>query len=237
MGKVRIKMRQIGYVFDWVDDIHFVGYQLDHLYGSWPWRLLGEIVGVSESTARKYYNQDWIIEDDEQRAFVEKALSKLDFTTREIKFLTVQDQRCFVKGRTCQCYFEDFDKNVGIEQRSVQKVFPLMSNGRNDWPNLPGIYLMCQMGCPVNQPDRKFHLIKIGKSTNLRSRIQAYNGMNPLVHCLDVQIVNNGAEATELESKMHTKLGKKYSRWGNTEWFLVPEEDYFEIIAKGIKVL
>lgn len=237
MGKVRVKMRQIGFFFDWTDDIHFVGYQLDHLYSCWPWRLLGEIVGVSESTARKYYNQDWIIEDDDQRAFVEKALEELDFSTREIKFLTVQEQRCFVKGRTCQCYFEDFPKDTGIEERSIQKVFPMMANGTVNWPTQPGIYLMCQMGCPANQPDRKFYLIKVGKSTNLRNRIQSYNGMNPLVHCLDVKTVLTGEAASNLETNMHNRLSKKYVRWGNTEWFVVPEEDYFQILAKGIKAL
>lgn len=237
MGKVRIKMRQIGFIFDWDDDIHFVGYQLDHLYSSWPWRLLGEIMGVSAITARKYYNQDWIIDDDDKRAFVEKKLEELDFSTREIKFLTVQDQRCFVKAHTHECYFKDFEENTSIADRSVQKVFPLMSNGKSDWPTLPGIYLMCQMGCPANQPDRIFHLIKVGKSTNLRNRIQSYNGMNPLIHCLDTKTTNNGTEASNLESRMHERLGKKYVRWGNTEWFVVPEEDYFLILSKGISAL
>ena len=237
--KVRIQMRKVGFVFDWVDDIHFVGYQLDHLYGvdRWPWRLLGDIVGVSTSTARKYYNEDWYIEDDEQREFVEKTLKDLDFKTLEIKFLTLQKQRCFV-NTSFHCYFEDFPKDGDYEQRSVQQVLPLMSNGKADWPTNPGIYLLCQIGCICNQPDRKQYLIKIGKSTtNLRNRIQSYHGMNPLSHCLDVCATNNGIEASDLEAKMHEKLGKKYARCGNTEWFLVPEKDYINILAKGIKYL
>ena len=74
-------------MFDYSDNIHFVGYQLDHYYGTnnWPWRMCAEVTGVSISTVRKYYNQQWEVEQEKFDLINRYKIEKSPLKSRTLK--------------------------------------------------------------------------------------------------------------------------------------------------------
>ena len=107
-------------MFDYSDNIHFVGYQLDHYYGTnnWPWRMCAEVTGVSISTVRKYYNQQWEVEQ-EKFDLINQALNKLDFSNREIKLLTTQKEQYFAVDGHYEIKVVPFPKETPIEEKRI----------------------------------------------------------------------------------------------------------------------
>lgn len=73
------------------------------------------------------------------------------------------------------------------------------------------------------------HVVKIGKSTNLPKRMDGYNSMNPLLwRC-------GFSKEYDKETYYHSLLKEKsIARCkGSKEWFIVSEEIYYEMCAKG----
>lgn len=110
-----------------------------------------------------------------------------------------------------------------------------------EWPKRSGLYLLCQINCKSDDPDKLFYSVKIGKSTNLHQRIRSYSGSNPFASCIDV-VYFPPSKIDEMELRYHWAMGKKTKRknWlrqGNTEWFIIPEEDYKEILEKGFSAI
>lgn len=73
------------------------------------------------------------------------------------------------------------------------------------------------------------HVVKIGKSTNLPKRMDGYNSMNPLLwRC-------GFSKEYDKETYYHSLLREKsIARCkGSKEWFIVSEETYYEMCAKG----
>ena len=228
-------------MFDYSDNIHFVGYQLDHYYGTnnWPWRMCAEVTGVSISTVRKYYNQQWEVEQ-EKFDLINQALNKLDFSNREIKLLTTQKEQYFAVDGHYEIKVIPFPKETPIEEKRIHKElktkFPIHPNIKIELPDKAGLYLLCQIVSPAHLPSTRFYLVKVGKSTNLHKRVNAYNGMNPFASCVDYKRYPP-SQVDNAEIRYHEKMEKKWTRQGNTEWFVVPESDYVNILAKGFDAL
>ena len=232
-------------MFDWTDNIHFVAQQLNYYYKdrggpfSWPWRLCGDIVGVSNSTVRKYCNQEWKMTDT-QILRVREIFSSIDFDNHEIKLLTpcndiitldmnITDFRREKREIPAKVIPEINKSPIALESRAPTKY-------NYAWPKSPGLYLLCQIVCPSDKPDEQFYLIKVGKSQNLHQRISSYSGSNPFAKCIDVKVLPP-REVDAQEVKCHMMMAKKWHRQGSTEWFVLPKEDYMKILKEGFAAL
>lgn len=224
-------------MFNWIDDIHFVAIQLNHYLGKdrWSYRLCSDFVGCSASSVSKYLRQDWEC-SAEKAALINKAISELEYKNCEVKLLTPQRERYFLDAQHNQVIKKPFEKDTPIEAKRVYKELQTKYPGTGKvefiWPDKGGVYLLAQIVSPPTRPAERYYIIKVGKSTNLHKRINAYKGMNPFAICIDVkQVPPRDIDATEI--KYHMLLNKRYSRQGNTEWFIVPEQEYEKILKKG----
>lgn len=231
--------------FDYVDDIHFIAIQLNKYYNcgkyekSWPWRTIADAVGCSVTTVRKYCTQDWLIDSLDKNKIIVEKINSLDLTNNEIKFLTPQTYKFFLNKETYtieKAPEPHLTKSESIaaacEKLPTKKPIYYTNNISVQWPSAPGVYLLCQIACRCNEPQKRFMLVKIGKSVNLHQRISSYFGTNPFAKCIDIQECSK-TEVDNLEIKYHQLMDKQYDRQGNTEWFVVPEEDYLNILKYG----
>ena len=85
-----------------------------------------------------------------------------------------------------------------------------------------GIYLLAQQ---VVVDGKIINLVKVGKSTNLCSRLASYQGMNPLAKCIDT-LELYPEDLDRNEQSYHSLLGIKNKRYGNTEWFICDDAEY-----------
>lgn len=227
-------------MFNYIDDIHFVGIQLDHMYGkeNWPWRLCAELIGCSNATVRKYYKQDWNFTPD-QVNIIKKALKALDYKNNEIKFLTPQTHNYWIDGHMRVHKMEKINpvmSAIKCEEKTLELKHRLSDKYEIQWPNASGLYLLAQVICITSRPNEKYFIIKVGKSQNLAKRIQSYRGMNPFATCIDtLEIVSNRVDETEI--KYHMMLSKRYERQLNTEWYIVSEEEFEKIVKNGFDAL
>ena len=227
-------------MFNYIDDIHFVSIQLDHMYGKecWPWRLCAELIGCSNATIRKYYKQEWSFTSD-QANVIKKALEALDYKNNEIKFLTPQTYNYWIDGHM-RVHKTEKVKLIVTETKTKEKTlelkYKLSDKYEVQWPNTSGLYLLAQIICITSRPNEKYFIVKVGKSQNLAKRIQSYRGMNPFATCIDILEIKSN-KVDEMEIKYHMMLNKKYERQLNTEWYVVPEEEFAKIVKNGFDAL
>lgn len=97
--------------------------------------------------------------------------------------------------------------------------------------NKPGIYLMIQI--IRDKYDKQSHYaIKVGKSSNLRKRVNSYRGMNPGCACIDVLECQDYDRREKIYQEKIIKSGAYLC--GGNEWFSIPKEDYDRILEKGL---
>lgn len=230
-------------MFDYTDDIHFIGLQLDRYYGKrvWPWRLCAEAVGCSITTVRKYYEQDWKVTSEGQKIISQLFQKMKNAPKNELHFLTPQNFRFFLNGISMTLTKQKITENEKEHQEEIIKEqfelkYPQSDNYEMVWSNKGGLYLLAQIVCLPSKPSEKYYIIKVGKSTNLQQRIKSYKGMNPFAKCIDIkELAPRFIDDTEI--KYHQSLDKKYNRQLGTEWFVVPKEDYIKIVKKGFDAL
>lgn len=230
-------------MFDYSDDIHFVSWQLDRIYGerAWPWRLCAEAVGCSITSVRKYYLQEWKVSKEQQQILTKMIEQVKKDTQNKIYFLTPQTHQYFLDKKTMSLIKQEINKNKKTREENVieEKIelkYPNSDKYETIWSNKGGLYLLAQIVCLPGRPNEKYFLIKVGKSTNLQQRIKSYKGMNPFAKCIDIkELAPRFIDDTEI--KYHQLLDKKYSRQLGTEWFVVPKEDYIKIVKKGFEAL
>lgn len=226
-------------MFNYVDNIHFVAKQLDFYYGAsreWPWRLCADLVGVSVATVRKYYSLKWDLNIDEKN-IVNGIYKNIDFNKKEIKLLTPTEYNYFLDKDNVEIISKKkINKDLQKEQERIifPAKHPIIHKCRYTWTEKGGVYLLCQITCPCDRPNEKYFLVKVGKSTNLNRRISSYRGSNPFAHCIDIQETRN---LHNVEKKYHQRMKQKWEQQAGTEWFVVSEEDYKEILQKGFAAL
>ena len=104
-------------------------------------------------------------------------------------------------------------------------------------PERPGIYMLANIATPLYNLSKQHFLIKVGMSaTNLRNRVKAYPGMNPLAFVVDYKTTIDGSDASALEKNWHSLLAKKaICNVSSSEWFEMHFEDFKELIKKGLR--
>lgn len=97
--------------------------------------------------------------------------------------------------------------------------------------NVFGLYFLGMIG--VTPDDKKYYLIKIGASSDIKKRVSQYYGMNPMIYHNDIHIEFNcnRSQLEKAEHNCHLYLADKaYGRaYKANEWFYVTEETYFEL--------
>lgn len=95
-------------------------------------------------------------------------------------------------------------------------------------PNTKGLYLIGNIAFNYNT-NKKEYWIKVGHSTNLRSRMNQYYTHNPSFIQLDYYIHKsiNGIKVTE--KLCHFALNQIAFGRINDEWFLISEQDFLQI--------
>lgn len=219
-----------------VDEIHFVNEQLDHYYGvdNWPRRFCSEIVNCSDSTHRKYSNQDWALTWEEY----DYIHSLFDFSQREIKKLIWDDDKYKYyagKGRIIKKAIDDIPNPKNL----IEDPTPLLIKAKPDYnyiyPDKSGLYMLAEIVSPANRPNEQYYLIKIGQSTNLKNRINSYKGMNPFACCIDTLLCPS-KDLDALELYWHDKLaGFGGHSQAGTEWYVMPKDRYEKLIELGFK--
>lgn len=94
-----------------------------------------------------------------------------------------------------------------------------------------GLYMLAQQ---IVENGKIINLIKVGKSTNLRKRLDSYHGMNPFAKCIATKKVFK-EDLDKCEKDFHLILGVKNTRYGNTEWFICSDEEYAKWHEMGLK--
>lgn len=140
-----------------------------------------------------------------------------------IRRMTEEEKR--IKRENEKAYFDLFN------------TIPMFENNENprrfSAPKTEGLYLI---GNTIFNPitREEFYLVKVGTSTNLKSRMSGYRTQNPLLFHIDFCEKEN-SPLSEIEC--HTILCKSCVTTieKTFEWFRVERETYFEICEKGFE--
>ncbi len=251
--------------WSFIDDIHFINMQLDYYYGtdSWPRRYCSDIVGISDSTHRKYSKQNWNLNKEEE-AYVN---SLIDYSEHEIKKITFEDTYKFYASANGPIK-RNFPKN---NQLITPKKEKLNITHKPDYeytiPEKSGLYLLAQITSPANDPGIQYYAVKVGQSINLKDRMSSYKSTNPFASIIDIKEIKSNQIKLNIIGKdknyikqisEHNKIQKqllkenldaeeKYchnflSKIGGesqkgTEWYVIPKEEYKKLISLGFKYI
>ena len=220
--------------WSYIDDIKFVGYQLNHYYpNGWPRRYCADIVGISNSTQRKYENIDWLLTKEE----ADYVRGLIDYSNNEIKTLVYDKNFRYFAGE------HDIIKEKRQELVTLATIIEYTQqdlkvctnyNPKYNYilPKKHGLYMLAQIGSLPTKPHEQLYMIKVGQSINLKNRVGSYKGMNPLASLIDIKLTKN---LNEEESRCHNFLSTLGTSVNDTEWFVVPEEEYTKFLELGFK--
>ena len=232
-------------IYTYADAVAFVLWQLDRYYGEFDYSNseAAEIIGCSASTVRKYNDSSiaYYTKDGPARRMHHNLVEKLKdfpFSNKQIK--TVDDDEVdyiWIAG----------DNGPYQKKKIIPPPAPLadltiynpkLKHNTVDFehPQKSGLYMLAQVVCIPHKLNDRYFLIKVGMSeTNLNNRIKSYKGTNPFAICIDTQIIYP-QKVKQMEKNWHEKMEKKYNRMNNTEWFIVPYEDYLRFLEFGFEI-
>lgn len=99
----------------------------------------------------------------------------------------------------------------------------------------PGIYLMAQIIRNL-EDNQSFYAIKVGKSSNLRKRVNSYKGMNPGCICIDIMECQDYDRREKIFQEKIIEFGG-YLCAGGREWFSIPKENFDKVLEKGLNAV
>lgn len=110
---------------------------------------------------------------------------------------------------------------------------------RNEVEKVSCLYMFGQTAFnPIT--DTHYYWVKVGLTTNLRSRISNYNSSNPAYYPIDFKgegFYDNDIYKAEIYyHQILAKISFARSR-RNTEWWLVDKDTYLQICNKGFEYL
>lgn len=113
--------------------------------------------------------------------------------------------------------------------------FPRFNDGYpvKEIPKASGLYLI---GSTHFDPilNKQYFWIKVGMSTNLRSRMRGYRSQNPMIFIVDFRCFNEEAVGDEemycQEKLSESAIALAPNTW---EWFLTDKETYMRICDQG----
>ena len=128
----------------------------------------------------------------------------------------------------CKVLARDYTYDEHGIYKKETDTLPVMSMPVADTSNLPhknGVYFIGMIG--VNPDGQKYHLVKVGYSSDIHDRVAQYASYNPMLYIGGY--VNPASE--EHEKICHKYLEKRaIARAQNTkEWYYVNEEMYYEL--------
>ena len=230
--------------YTYSETIPYILWQLDRYYGELGYSNTDavNIIGCSKTTLRKY-NQESIVytKDGPTRRMPKELIEKLKsfpFPNNQIKtFYDDEVDYIWVAG----------ENGPYQKKKEIQPLTPLndltiynpkLKHNNIDfvYPEKSGLYMLAQVVCMPHRLNERYFLIKIGMSeAGLNKRINSYKGTNPLAICIDTKEVpvKNTKKA---EEQWHEIMAKKYERMNNTEWFVVPYEDYLRFLEFGFEI-
>lgn len=154
-----------------------------------------------------------------------------DFTESEHKFL----RKCtLTKHKELKYIFNKFQNPIF---KSV-KTLNIKNNLR--MPNGAGIYLISNISFDIDTNNITYW-IKVGYSTNIKTRMSEYRTHNPKFNPIDFYTIKNmGSVFAKEELKVYEKichfaLNQIAEAKVNSEWFLVSKENYLQICEEGFK--
>ena len=228
--------------YTYADIIPYILWQLDNYGLECSRAQVAEIIGCSPTTIRKYDKESLIYtEKGRSRKMPESLIEKLkDFPFPDRQIKTLYDNEVdyiWIAGET----------GPYKKQKIIPELTPLTdltiynpklkhNNIEFIYPETNGLYMLAQVVCIPHQLNDRYFLIKIGMSeTNLNKRIKSYKGTNPFAICIDTKIVST-KETKHQENVWHKRMEKIYDRMGNTEWFIVPYDDYLRFLEFGFDI-
>lgn len=162
--------------------------------------------------------------------------SKLAYMGASLRLKVEVEKACFDFPYSCSVEVMATSKELWrIKQELLAKANVYvneMDEKRNTAPALEGLYLVSNI---VFNPitDEKLHLVKIGYSTNLASRMNNYRTQNPMLYHIDYYL---DKKVSETEFHIEMLLSDKFQKLDNAqEWFITDEKTYFEICEGGFQ--
>ena len=117
---------------------------------------------------------------------------------------------------------------TGVHKRTDLDTLPVLDMPCAEYENVPsesGVYFIGMIG--TNPDGKSYHLVKIGKSDNLKVRIRQYATYNPMIYIGGYYLTKN----SEAENNSHQYLRKKAYAMAMhaNEWYYVDEQTYYEL--------
>ena len=133
------------------------------------------------------------------------------------------DANCRRALKEYYCY----DK-TGVHERVDLDTLPILDMPCAEYNTLPkasGLYFLGMIG--TNPDGKKYYLVKVGCSENIRTRVRQYATYNPMIYIGGYCITGYGAGETNCHRYLRQKA---YAVALHTdEWYYVDEETYFEL--------
>ena len=130
--------------------------------------------------------------------------------------------------RALEVYY-DYDE-TGVHRVSEPSAnwwgLPVMTMPCADYSNIPdnysGLYFIGMIG--INPDGRKYYLVKVGSSENVKNRLRQYATYNPMLYIGGI-VLGDG------EDNAHNYLANRAIALAQNarEWFYVDEATYFEL--------
>ena len=231
--------------YTYCDLVPYILWQLDAYYGQMNYArtAAAEILGCSTTTVRKYddesivYTPNGVIRKMPQ-ALCQKLKTEFPFPNKQIKtWYDDESDYIWIAGESGP--YRKKKEKVNMAPLTDLTIYnPKLKHTDIDfiYPETSGLYMLAQVVCIPHRLDERYFLIKIGMSEkNLNTRIKSYKGSNPFAICIDTQKLP--AKITkDTESMWHQMMNKKYEKINNTEWFVVPYEDYLRFLEFGFDI-
>ena len=228
--------------YTYCDLVPFILWQLEAYGLDCSRKQIGEIVGCSVTTIKKYDDASIIYTDKGKGRKMPKGLAEklkdFPFSNRQIKtWYDDQVDYIWIAGENGP-YTKKKEKPEIVPLSDLTIYNPKLKHNNIEYiyPNTSGLYMLAQIVCIPYKLNDRYFLIKIGMSeTNLNNRIKSYKGTNPFAICIDTKSIS--VEDTKMqESLWHKKMEYLYERMNNTEWFIVPYEDYLRFLEFGFDI-
>ena len=228
--------------YTYCDIVPFILYQLENYGLTCSYAQIGEIVGCSATTIRKYDNASLVYtEQGRARKMPASLIEKLKdfpFPNNQIKTLHDDEVNYIWIAGINGPYKKKKEKRELAPLTDLTIYNPKLKHNTIDfvYPTTSGLYMLAQVVCVPHRLNDRYFLIKIGMSeTNLNQRIKSYKGTNPFAICIDTKQISK-QDTKNQESFWHQKMEKKYDRMNNTDWFVVPYEDYLRFLEHGFNI-
>lgn len=119
---------------------------------------------------------------------------------------------------------------TGVHKKENIESLPTMTMPCADTSNITthsGLYFIGMIG--TNPDGQNYYLVKIGASTNIKSRLRQYATYNPMIYIGGVCEMNRDLKEAEKTAHDYLRDNAIAIAQNASEWFYVTEEKYYEL--------